>query len=633
MPKITPRQNDSTVSVRTYAKPADKARPMKWWLAKSKSQLGQELLSTAAYLKEQQQFRYRQAAIWARLYGNMPIFNYVGSGLSKIQGAQNLPTDRPTMNVIQSCIDTKVSRITQSRPRPLFLTDGADYKERNLAEQMNKFIVGELFRLDAYKMGEILLRDAEVWGTGVWKVYETIDKKVGLERKLYTDILFDLNDARDGRPRMIYEFALVDRDILVNYFPKYRSDIEKAEQGYPDNSSESHKTVSDQVMVIESYRLPSGPDANDGRHVIACSEGVLLDEEFKKDRFPYVILQSSPRMVGIDGQGCAERLMGTQVAINKLLIQMERSLDLITPVWLIEAGSKMNKAHFNNNLGRLQEYSGTPPQYQAPEPYSQSLPMQLERLIQYAYQQEGVSSLNATGKKPEGLDSGSAIRSYDDLQSDRFAALERRYHNAYIDLAHLIIDKAIDIAEETGSYDTVYPSKDGNKEINLPDIKKLKDNPYVLQCLDTSSLPRDPAGRIATITERMQAGIYTPQQGMSLMQSLDLVQEDQLMLGAEKRIRKILDEIVESGKYSPPDPFMDLALAEKLVVEYYNLYMTFKLEESKAQKLRTFHSQIQTLKMTAQQVLNPQMPGGQPQAVPQAPPVSDMLPNGPNMVA
>lgn len=629
--KVTPKKGDpNKITIRTKTKAEGKNQLYKWWLAETKDERARQLISTACFLKEQQQFRYRQAAIYARLYGNMPLFNFVGTNMYKMNMTNNLPTDRPTMNVIQSCIDTKVARITQSKPLPMFLTDGADYKDRSLAEQMNKFIVGELYRSKSYDLGEMLLTDAEVWGTGWWKVFENLDKKVAVERRLYTDILFDPNDARDGNPRMIYEFALVDRDVAAEMFPKYRSDIQKAEQAYPDNSEGSARTVSDQIMLVEAFRLPSSKTSGDGFHMIACDQGSIFEETYEKQCFPYVHLFSNPRQLGMDGQGAAERLMGTQTAINKLLMQMERSIDLITPVWLIEDGSKMVKAHFNNNLGRLQTYSGTPPVYQAPDPYNQELAQQLERLVSFAYQQEGVATMSAGGKMPEGLESGAAIRANDDIQSDRFAALERRYHQAFVDVSYLILDKAIDIAERDGSYDTVYPNKEGNKEINLPDIKKLKENVYIIQCMDTSSLPRDASGRIATITERMQAGIYTPQQGLSLMKSLDLVQEDQLMTAAEKRIRKVLDAIVEKGEsgYEPPDPYTDLVTAKKLVVEYYNLYVAYNLEESKADLLRKWDTQLGMLQQAAQPAV-PQMAPNGPQAVPQSRPVSPMLPNTP----
>lgn len=637
MAKITPRKDGNTIRVKTAVNPKNIDKPYEWWNAETKEKRATELISTAAYLKQLLLYRNRQASMFARLYGNMPLYNFIGTGFNRYQFNANLPLDRATMNVIQSCIDTKVSRLVQSRPRPLFLTNGGDYQEMNLAQQMNRFILGEFHQIKAYDMGEVLLRDSEVWGSGWWKVVETMDHKVGLERKLLTDILFDPNDAFYGYPRVLYEFKVIDREVALEMVQKNskssdnaKAKIERAEQAYIDSSGDSQKTTSDQIMLVEGFRLPSSKDSGDGRHIIACSAGSILDEEFKKERFPYVKLDSSPRMAGMDGQGAAERLMGTQVSINKLLQTMEVSIQLnAVPRVFLETGSKIAKAHINNNVGAQIEYQGTAPIFHdGTSGLTQDVFMHLERLIRFGYQQEGISTLNAGGQKPAGLNSGEAIRSYDDIQTDRFAAQERRYHQAFIDLAYLVIDKAIDIADEQGSYQTVWPNKNGNKQIDLPDIKKLKENPFVIQCMDTSSLPNDPAGRIATITERTQAGIYTPQQAISLMESLDLVQEDQLMTASEKRIRKILDEIVEEGEYTPPDPFMDLNQAQVLVNQYYNLYEQNKLEESKLELLRNFKVQIDALKMAAMPPQQP-MPQGMPQAVPEARPVSDIMPQVP----
>ena len=47
----------------------------------------------------------------------------------------------------------------------------------------------------------------------------------------------------------------------------------------------------------------------------------------------------------------------------------------------------------------------------------------IQWLIQNAYQMSGISSLSAGGQKPQGLNSGEAIRTYDQIQEDRFAAL------------------------------------------------------------------------------------------------------------------------------------------------------------------------------------------------------------------
>jgi len=630
MAKITKRETKSTIVVRTKESSAPIKQAYKWWKAGSKKELCEQLMTTVAYLKQNQEYRYRQAAIFARLYGNLPLYNFVGSNMYKPQIGTQLPVDRPTMNVVQSCTDTLVSRISQSRPRPVFLTDNGDYKERNLAKQMNTFINGELYQTSAYEEGALTLRDASVLGTGCIKVYEGQDKKVALDRVLNAELLVDPNDALYGKPRQLFHMKLMDRSVLKEIFPDSRGDIERAENSTPDTTSV--ETIADQVMVVEAWHLPSSPDADDGLHVIACSEGVLLKDEYKKDRFPFAFLHHTPRMTGFWAQGLPEQLMGTQVEINKLLQTMSTAINLVgVPRVFVETGSKVVKAHLNNNVGAIVEYQGTKPSYEVAPCVPQELYAQLERLIQFAYQQTGISALSAAAQKPAGLNSGEAIRNYDDLQTDRFAALERRYHNFYIELAYLIIDQAKDIAERDGKYQTVYPGKDGTRKVDLPKADRL-DDPFVIQCFDSSSLPRDPAGRAQKITEFMQAGILSPQEGRRLLDFPDLQQDEKLANAGEERILQALDDIVESGKFTPPDPFMDLGMALQKVVQYYNLYVPAKLEEKKAQMLRTFFTQVQQLQMAAMPPApGAPMPGAAPAApeapvaVPEANPTSDLM--------
>lgn len=636
MAKITKDENKGARVVQAKTKD-DSKKPVqgyKWWKAGSKRELGDQVLSTVGYLKEQQQYRYRQCAIFARLYGNMPLFSFAGSNLNKVN-TNALPIDRPTMNVVQSCVDTLVSRVTQSRPRPVFLTDNGDYKERNLAKQLNAFINGEIYQTDAYALGELALRDAAALGTGALKIYESTDKRVAIDRVLAPELLVDPNDAYYGCPRQLFQLKLVDRSLLIEQCPEYRSEIQKAEQAYLDTSSESNNTVSDQVMVAEAWHLPSSDEAGDGRHVIVCSSGIILDEPWEKKTFPFVFLHYSPRIAGFWGQGLSEQLMGTQVEINKLLMTISQSINLVgVPRVFVEDGSKIVKAHLNNQIGAIVTYRGTKPIYEVAPCVPQELYAQLERLVNYAYQQSGISALAATSQKPAGLNSGEAIRNYDDLQTDRFSALVRRYDNLYIDLAYQITDLAKDIADRDGSYTTVYPNKDGTKEIDLPRATEALEDP-VIQCFDSSSLPRDPAGRLATVTEWLQAGMVSIAEGRRLLDFPDLQQISKLENAGEERIYQILDDIIDTGKYTPPDPFMDLELATGIVTKYYNLYSQAKLEESKAQKLRDFFTQLQDLKAAAMPPpMAPPMPGmdaaaAPPQAVPTASPVSDLLPNGP----
>ena len=606
----------------------DDKKMYQWWEASNDIQLAGQLVSTAVYLKESQGYRYRQAAVYARLYGNMSLFNFIGTNMTKMDQLNGLPTDRPTFNIIQSAIDTLVSRIAQSRPAPVFLTDNGDYKERRKAKQLNDFILGEFYQAKVYEKVSIMLRDALVEGTGVLKVLQTDDNKVALERKLLTEILVDYNESLHGDPRQMYEIKLIDRKLLMAKAPRFKKIIEQADAAYPDNSSESTKTVADLVMVVEGWRLRSSKDSNDGRHTIACSAGVILDEPFEKDMFPFIFLHYSPRMLGFWAQGLAEQLMGTQMEINSLLHTISKAIKLVgVPRVFVEAGSKVSKAAFNNEVGSIIEYRGTKPIYEVAPAVPQELYAQLERLIQFGYQASGVSAMQAGAQKPAGLNSGEAQRVYDDISTDRFAALSKRYDNVFIDLAYAMIDKAMDIAKETGKYQTVYPKKDGTKQIDLPDMDLLQD-PFVIQCFNMSSLPRDPAGRMQKITEMVQSGMISIKEGRRLLDYPDLGQIEKLANASEERIFQILDRIVEEGIYTPPDPFLDLQLANDLSVQYYNLYSAAKLEEERAEMLRTFFTQVQTLKQAATPPA-PMGAGVAPQANPEPLGTSPLIPNAP----
>ena len=127
----------------------------------------------------------------------------------------------------------------------------------------------------------------------------------------------------------------------------------------------------------------------------------------------------------------------------------------------------------------------------------------------------------------------------------------------------------------------------------------LIEDPFVIQCFNMSSLPKDPAGRMQKITEMIQAGMISIKEGRRLLDYPDLDQVEKLANSSEERIYQILDRIVEDGEYTPPDPFMDIILATELTTQYYNLYVAAKLEEDRAQMLRDFFSQLQSLKQAA----------------------------------
>lgn len=624
---------ERVIDPRSKSKKDMASTPYAWWTAGNPNELAQQLLSTTEYLTRTNQTRIRQASIFARLYSGKPLYNFLASN-STLDSSNQLPIGRPTANVCYSCTDTLVSRISQDKPQPVFLTDNGHYKERKLSKDANQFIQGEFHRTKMYDKAPLSMRDACALGDGLLKIYPDFNSgKVNVDRTLPTELLADFNDGYYGSPRQLIHKKLVDRSVIATHFPDAENVIAGATSGNVDSSPRSAETVSDQFILSEGWHLPSGKDAKDGRHVIACSAGIILDEPWERPYFPFVKFGYNPNLVSYFSQGLIEILMPTQMEIYRNLIVASQAIELMgVPRVFIDELSKITETSFNNRIGTIIKGRGNPPVFLNAISNPPEIYQWIKWLIENAYQMSGISSLSAGGQKPAGLNSGESIRTYDQIQEDRFAALAKRYQNIFNDAVPLFLDAAQEIEEKTGSkYSTVYPGKDGVREIDFKQINKITKNAYVVQCFDQSSLPKDPAGRQAKLSEMLAAGEITNSEFRRLSNFPDLAQSDQLAAALEERILHALDHIIEHGDEEwpeiAPDEFMldPSDLATTLCVNYINLYSTCQLEEEKMQALRDWFIEVQNLKAAAQP------PAPQPQApqqgpLPVAPPAQSMSP-------
>lgn len=610
-----------------------------WWNARDEKELLAQLLSTTAFLKKFHSARIRQASLYSRLFSGKPLYNYLAS-TSTLDNSQQMPMGRPTANVVYSCIDTLTSKITQDKPRPVFLTEEAHYKEQRAAEELNSFIMGEFFRCKTYELGPEAFRDSAQLGNGFVKCVKK-DGKVEQERTLETELLVDFNDGYYRRPRGLIHTKLCDRGVLADEMPKESEKIFKAQEGTVDSSPQSTDTISDQIIISEGWHLPSGKDAKDGRHTIVCSEGILLNEKWTKPYFPFAKLDYNANTVGWFSQGLAEILFPSQMEIYKMLIIASQCIEMTgVPKIIISELSKVLETAFNNNVSSIIKVKtmAEAPQFVNATSNNQEIYDYIKWLIENAYSISGVSTMSATSEKSPGLNSGEAIRTQQNMESDRFAAMQRRYQNFFVDLAYIHIDMAADIAKETGSYTTVYPGKDGIREVDLPVDAYTARDTHVIQCATESSLPKDPAGRQAKLSEMFAANEIDKEEFRFLSNNPDLKQSDKLAAALRERVMHDLDSIVEHGAkgYNPPDSFIldPTDLASTLTVQTINMYAISKLEEEKMDLLREYFEAIQNEKQKAMPPAPAPMPGAPPMGaapapagnLPIAPPAPSMSP-------
>lgn len=600
------------------------SRVQRWWEARTED-LPNAVMAQVQAIITNDRPRIDMYNTYAKLYGNQNPVLWNGYQVSKVNSNSSPVRDRISFNIIQSCVDTLTSKIAKNKPKPLFLTSKGNSKTQRKAKKLDDFVKGIFYENKLYEQAPLIFRDATIYGDGALHVYADRGR-IKFERVLPYEILVDYLESHYGpqSTRTMHRIKNLDRTTLISMFPEKKQALINL-SSTNDLLTGTARSVSDTVTVVESWRLPSAPGEDDGLHTIVCPDILLCVEPWDKEFFPIVPLRYSPRVFGFWGQGLAEQLTPIQVELNRCLMTIQRSYHLGGSFKvLMKKGSGIVKSHIDNTIGSIIEYAGdTPPQYVTPPMVPPEIYQHIERLINLGYQQSGISQLSANSQKPGGLDSGEAIRTFADIETDRFQVVGQAYESWFLELARVVVATARDVYEEEGELPVKVPGKKFIQTIDWSDVS-LEDDEFVMELFPISKLPSDPEGRLQTIQEMMQGGLIDPQAGRRLLDYPDLDAEENLSNATLDYLHEILDKIVEDGEFTPPEPFDDLATAQKLALEYYALGKRDNLSPARLELLRRFMQQIELLQAPP---APPMDPTSAPLANPEPTPTSDLVPN------
>lgn len=617
-----------------------------WWLCDDDA-VAKQIQSTILFIKDHQSTRMEQLVADTRLYGSADSFGFIGPALMRSASASaSSISQRISFNLCASVVDTLVSKVAKNKVIPTFITSGGVWGMQRKAEQLSKLIEGLFYDQDVHKKGVDTFRDGAVWGTGIVHVYEGPDDRPVVERAFPHEFFVDAVESLCGDPRQLHRVKIADRGVVMAMAEEIEDKKERAaaieavKNAKTDSFVDlgSTGTVGDLVAVIESWHLRSSEKSDDGKHVICVGDAKVISEPYEKDYFPFPMFHYNKKLMGFWGTSACTRLMNLQQEVNRLMILIQRSM------WmggsfkvLLHTTSKVVSQHVNNDVGALIRWAGNvEPKYITPPMIQQDIYPYVDALIAKGYQQEGVSQLSAASLKPQGVDSGAALRTFDNIADDRMLFTGQEMESFFLEVARQLIEVGKDIYSRKKSFKVQFPQTSFLETIDWKDVK-LKDDEYVLKAFPTSSLPDEPAGKLQTVQEYMQAGLLSPRAGRRLLAMPDVEMSDRLFNAAENLLHKTFEDILydEDKKVKGPEPEWDLTLAGQLYVEYYNYAALNDAPEKVMKRLRQWKRQLDDLtgqiaQAVQQQAAAQQPAQGQTSAPPANPtptPTSQLIPN------
>lgn len=590
-----------------------------WWKEDPQS-IHQAIHNYVRFLDKNQPYVLEDDKRHLKLYGNSDIFALRPRSYSHTR------MDRLKLNVIKSVCDTATAKITKNKIKPTFLTSGGDWSFQQKAKKLEKFAMGQLYGSKFYEKANSAFLDCAVLGTGILKIYHQ-GEEICIDRVIKPEIKVDLADAIYGEPRSLFQCKYVSRSYLIEMYPEFESQIKSAVK--PDTADETglsyYDTKTDLIKCIEAWHLPSMTDSGDGVHVITIENATLHYETYTKDYYPFIFIHWTKPQYGFWGVGLGDILQGIQIEINKILKENQDIFHLCDiPQIFMEAGSKIVSSHFDNQIGTIHEFTGTMPQQWRSGQVSQERMQYILTLIQWAYEISGISQLSAQAKMPVELEamSGKALRTYHDIETERFASVARQWEDFTLDAVQHLLDEARAIDEEQGNYEVLVGSNKFAEKINWKDIN-LKEDQYIMKVYPTSLLPSEPAGKLAYVEEMMQAGIYGPEEGRKLLDFPDTESLNRVLNADQEDIDLLMETFIEKGEYHPPEPFQNLALGVRMLQRGY---LRAKLDNVPEERLELFRRWISEAAIMLQPPLppspvpiNPSMGMEEPQVAPSLP--------------
>lgn len=436
-------------------------------------------------------------------------------------------------NVIKSAIETLISMIASKKVRPFFNTINGTFKDITIAKQAQHFFDLTYDRWNVNEVVSMAFRDACIFDTG----YVYINKDdARVERVMPWQMFFDPRQLAYDKPvDVLYKQTQVPTILLDDRIT----------------------TDEESVDVCHYWNIKTH------KHVVYIPKVNYYDEEeYDSDTLPFVTLYYNKPLKGRSSNSVVDDLMGIQLEIDSIL-QKIKDASQLTPsnTIFVPEGSDIMASKLSNRVGEVITYSltpnmtGSPVSVATPSFIDPEYLQLLSQLKQDAFEIVGVSKLSAASQKPEGLNSGVALATMENIESERFETQLNQVIRCYTDIAK----KVIDIFD--GS---ILPIDKNRISITWNQVKKAARH-MSLQFSAAESLSKDPSQKLQQLQQLAAAGVLPQTRIAQLMELPDLQTGYNIANNAINAVMTVIQRCIENDDYEVP-MFIPLDMLKEEIV-------------------------------------------------------------------
>lgn len=439
-------------------------------------------------------------------------------------------TNNVNENVIRSCIDTLTSKIACQKVRPFFNSVNGSWKDFELCTQAQQFF-DVLF--DEYNVNDIVtlaFKDACIFERGTVFISNS-----GIERMLpWTVYTNPAEDSYNKNTELLWECKKYPKALLP----------------FDIKTSQDLVTYTRYWNTKEKVFYVWIPEAN-----------YNSVESYEKE-LPFVQIYYNKPLFGASCSSVVDVLFGIQDQIDNLIktcaIAAKRNMP--KTYWVPE-GTDVKAGSLNNEVGQVIPYRPIPGASGVPivcdeqriiDPQYREL---IEKYKQDAYELVGISQLSATSQKPQGLNSGIALSTMENIESDRFETQLNQVIRCYVDIAK----KCINILD---SKELILPQEKTRAMLNWEDLIGAAKS-FNIQFSAAESLSKDPSTKLQQLQSLAQAGIIPQSHIAKYLELPDIESAYNITTNSLNAVMSLIKETIEGDEVPEIPPYIPIPMLKE----------------------------------------------------------------------